>query len=55
MRVPATRAILYEFGQLKTGEVLIKWAWFLVAVTIATIFSTPHSGGLQGERKSLAC
>ena len=27
MRVPATRAILYEFGQLKMGVVLIKWAW----------------------------
>ena len=27
MRVPATRAILYEFGQLKMGAVLIKWAW----------------------------
>ena len=27
VRVPATRAILYEFGQLKMGVVLIKWAW----------------------------
>ena len=27
MRVPATRAILYEFDQLKMGVVLIKWAW----------------------------
>ena len=27
MRVPATRAILYEFGQLKMGVVLNKWAW----------------------------
>ena len=27
MRVPATRAILYEFGQLKMGVILIKWAW----------------------------
>ena len=27
MRVPATRAILYEYGQLKMGVVLIKWAW----------------------------
>ena len=27
MRVPATRAILYEYGQLKVGVVLIKWAW----------------------------
>ena len=27
MRVPATGAILYEFGQLKMGVVLIKWAW----------------------------
>ena len=26
MRVPATRAILCEFGQLKMGVVLIKWA-----------------------------
>ena len=27
MRVPATRAILYEYGQKKMGVVLIKWAW----------------------------
>ena len=27
MRVPATRAILSEFGQLKMGVVLIEWAW----------------------------
>ena len=27
MRVPATRAVLYEFGQLKMGVVLSKWAW----------------------------
>ena len=27
VRVPATRVILYELGQLKMGVVLIKWAW----------------------------
>ena len=38
MRVPATRAILYEFGQLKMGVVLIKWAWpkIFARITVTT-------------------
>ena len=43
MRVPATRAILYEFGQLKMGVVLIKWAWpKIFARTLHALLLQPH-------------
>ena len=37
-----TRAILYEFGQLKMGVVLIKWAWPKNRARFARITATPY-------------